>query len=141
MKFDEFKINDNFQTKKISLNKDQIINYATQYDPQYFHINESEANEGPFGSLIASGFQTLSIIWAEWIKMDVLGKECLGGVGAEISWTKPVKPNDELSGEFTVLSKKESSSKKRGLITFGISISNQNEEVVLKGKTDIYILA
>lgn len=140
MKFNEFNIGNSFETKKILLTKDQIINFATQFDPQYFHVNEEEARESPFGTLIASGFHTLSVVWAEWIKMDILGKECLGGVGAEISWTKPVKPNDELSGEFTVLSKKESSSKKRGLVTFGISISNQDEEVVLKGKTDIYIL-
>lgn len=140
MKFNELNIGDSFKTKKILMTKDQIINFATQYDPQYFHVNEEEASESPYGSLIASGFHTLGVVWAEWIKLNVLGKDCLGGLGAEISWTKPVKPNDELSGEFTVLTKKESSSKKRGLVTFGISISNQNEEVVLKGKTDIYIL-
>lgn len=139
MKFNEFNIGDSFKTKKILLSKEQIINFATQYDPQYFHVNESEAKESPYGSLIASGFHTLGVVWAEWIKMDVLGKECLGGVGAEINWTKPVKPNDELSGEFTVHSKEESASKKRGLITFEINISNQDEEVVLKGNTKIYL--
>lgn len=139
MKFKEFKVNDRFTTKKVIITKEQIINYATKYDPQYLHINEGVANDGPFGSLIASGFHTLGVIWAEWIKLDVLGEDCLGGTGIEVNWTKPVKPNDELLGEFTVLTKKESSSKKRGLVTFGISISNKEEEVVLKGKMNIYI--
>lgn len=73
--------------------------------------------------------------------MDILGKDYLGSVGAEINWTKPVKPNDKLSGEFTVHSKEESPKQKRELVTLELSISNQNEELVLKEKTKIYIAA
>lgn len=139
MKFNAFNVGDDFTTPKVTLTKQAIIEFAKQYDPQYFHTDEALAKESPYGSLIASGFQTLSVVWAEWIKMDILGKECLGGVGAELSWSKPVRPDDELVGEFTVHDKKESTDGKRGLIVFKINIYNQTKEVVLKGKTKIYL--
>ncbi len=139
MKFNAFNVGDDFTTPKVTLTKQAIIEFAKQYDPQYFHTDEALAKESPYGSLIASGFQTLSVVWAEWIKMDILGKECLGGVGAELNWSKPVRPGDELVGEFTVHDKKESTDGKRGLIVFKINIYNQTKEVVLKGKTKIYL--
>jgi len=139
MKFSEFNVGDTFTTQKVTLTKQDIIDFANQYDPQYFHINESAANKSPYGSIIASGFQTLSVVWAEWIKMDILGTDCLGGIGAEIKWTKPVKPNDQLYGKFTVIEKKASSDNLRGLVTFEIIISNQKQEVVLEGASKIYI--
>lgn len=139
MKFNAFKIGDRFTTKKVTLTKEEIIHFAKQYDPQYFHIDEAAAKSSPYGSLIASGFQTLSVVWSEWIKMDVLGIDCLGGTRADIKWIKPVKPGDELFGVFTVVAKKESSSKKRGLVTFEFNIFNQIEAIVLKGKTNIYL--
>lgn len=139
MKFNEFNVGDYFITPKVTLTQQAIIEFAKQYDPQYFHTDESLAKESPFGSLIASGFQTLSVVWAEWIKMDILGEDCLGGVGAELNWSKPVRPDDELIGEFTVHGKKASSDGKRGLIIFKINIYNQTKEAVLKGKTKIYL--
>ncbi|MDC3411877.1 MaoC family dehydratase N-terminal domain-containing protein [Aquibacillus sp. 3ASR75-11] len=140
MKFHKLSIGDAFTTQKVTLTKEDILSYAEKYDPQYFHVDEIAAAASPFGSLIASGFQTLSVVWAEFIKMDVLGKDCLGGLGAkEIKWRAPVKPGDQLSGTYAIENKQELSDGKRGIVTFGISIRNQEEKEVLSGKTDILI--
>lgn len=139
MKFAAFNLGDTFQTEKVLVTKEDILRFATEYDPQYFHVDEEEAKESPYGSLIASGFHTLALVWAEWIKMDVLGRECLGGIGAEIKWTAPVRANDQLTGVITVIDKKEVSTGDRGLLTIEIIITNQQEEKVLVGKSKVFV--
>lgn len=141
MKFDAFSIGQDFFTEVVTITKEDIIEFGKKYDPQYFHINEQAASEGPFQSLIASGFHTLAVVWAEWIKMDVLGADCLGGVGADkIRWKKPVRANDQLLGQFTVVEKKKTSDGKKGFITIEVTITNQQEEEVLTCSTTVYIL-
>src|SRR5699024_9988074 len=128
MKFDSFKIGEKYETAKIKLTKEDILQFGRQYDPQYFHVDEQAAKASPYGSLIASGFQTLAIIWAEWIKLDVLGHDCLGGISANIKWTAPVSPGDELLAIIIVADKKKTSTGDRGLITLEINIHNQKNE-------------
>lgn len=141
MKYDAFSIGQAFFTEPVTVTREDIEEFGTKYDPQYFHVNERAAEEGPFGSLIASGFHTLAVVWSEWIKMDILGTDCLGGIGADqIRWKKPVRPDDQLSGRFTVVAKKKVSDGKRGVLKVEIVIKNQKEEEVLTCNTTVYTL-
>lgn len=139
MKFSEFTVGDTFTTDKVMITEEEIIQFAKRYDPQYFHVDKSAAEASPYGSLIASGFQTVSVIWAEWIKMDILSTDCLGGINAQIEWSKPVRPNDELYGVITIVHKEESRGGNRGLVTFGMDIFNQEDTCVSKCKTSIFV--
>jgi acyl dehydratase len=142
MKFDAFSIGQTFETKPVTVTKEDIIAFGEKYDPQYFHINEREAEASPYGTLIASGFHTLAVVLAEWISMDVLGRDCLGGTGADkIRWTKPVRPDDQLSGQFTIANKKKVSDGTRGLLTIEIIIKNQKNQDVLTCKTNGFVAA
>lgn len=139
MKFSEFTLGDTFTTNKVVITEEEIIQFAKLYDPQYFHVDKSAAEGSPYGSLIASGFQTVSVIWAEWIKMDILSTDCLGGINAQIEWSRPVMPNDELYGKITIVNKEESQGGNRGLVTFSIEIFNQEDMCVSKCKTSIFV--
>jgi acyl dehydratase len=46
--------------RDLSFTKMEIIEFATQYDPQPFHIDESAADESIFGGLVASSLHTIS---------------------------------------------------------------------------------
>lgn len=141
VKFDEFSIGREFFTEAVTITKEDIIEFGAKYDPQYFHIDENKAEAGPYGSLIASGFHTLAVVWAEWIKMDILATDCLGGIGADkIRWIKPVRADDRLSGRFTVVGRKKTSDGKKGFVTIDIRITNHREEEVLTCSTTVYIL-
>lgn len=139
MKFSEFSIGDTFTTNKVVMTEEEIIQFAKLYDPQYFHLDKEAAAASPYRSLIASGFQTVSVIWAEWIKMDILSTDCLGGINAQIEWSKPVMPNDELYGKITIVNKEVSQGGNRGLVTFGIDIFNQEDTCVSKCTTRIFV--
>lgn len=138
MKFGEFAMNDVFITEPITVRKEEMIEYAKKYDPQYLHLDEDAAKEGPFGSLIASGFFTMNVVWAEFIHMNILGREVLGGLGAEdIKWLKPVKPDDKLVGEYKVMDKRLLSDQQRGIVSFNTNIKNQDHVQVMTFTFDV----
>ena len=41
------------------MTKEEIIAFATQFDPQPFHIDEDAAKKSIYGGLIASGWHTV----------------------------------------------------------------------------------
>jgi len=47
----------------------EILEFAGQWDPQVFHVDESAAEEGYFGTIIASGVHTVAI----YQRLAVLG--------------------------------------------------------------------
>ena len=132
MNFDEFSIGDSFSTEAIAMTKQEIIDFTAKSYHQYFHIDEEMAKSTPFGGLIASGFHTLSAIWAAWIRLDIIGSDSIAGLEMEhVKWKLPVSVDDELIGKFTVSKKRKLSDGKRGLMTWDVTITNQKAEEVL----------
>lgn len=142
MKFHELTIGQKFITKPINMTQQEIVEFAEKFDPQYFHVDEDQAKESPFGTMIASGFHSIGAVWAEWIRMDILGKDCLGGLGMDdIRWTKPVLPGDQLIGEIVIEDKRLLSDEKRGIVTLGFTVKNQDEITVLTFSTKPLVAA
>lgn len=142
MKFSKFNLDDCFITDPILVKREDMLDYAEKYDPQYFHVDETAADRGPFGVLIASGFFTMSIVWAKFIRMNILGKECLGGLGADdITWIKPVVENDRLIGEYKVVDKRMLADKERGVLKFSTTIKNQEHVTVMTFEFTVLIAA
>ncbi len=48
------------------IERDELINFARIYDPQYFHADPSTAGESFFGDIIASGIHVMAI----WRQLD-----------------------------------------------------------------------
>ena len=59
--FEDFAVGDVVETRGVAVTNSQILDFALVYDPQPFHIDVEAAANGPFGGLIASGFQTLGL--------------------------------------------------------------------------------
>src|SRR3954466_8219932 len=59
--FEDFLIGERIETSGITLTEAQIIDFALVYAPQPIHVDPVAASKGPFGGLIASGFQTLAL--------------------------------------------------------------------------------
>ncbi|MER0483933.1 MaoC family dehydratase [Streptomyces sp. Edi2] len=96
----------------------QIVEFAKEYDPQFFHVDPVAAADGPFGGLIASGWQTAALMMRLFARHYLSSVASLGGPGAdELRWLRPVRPGDVLTLRVTVLEAKASSSKPdRGLV-------------------------
>ena len=112
MFFEDFEIGLVFNTGSKKITKDEIISFAKNYDPQYFHVDENKAKNGPFGTLVSSGFMTLGVSFTQFFETGVVKDTGMGAWGIdELRWTFPVYPNDELKSEVKVIEKKLSSNK------------------------------
>ena len=101
-----------------TLTERQIICFAEEYDPQFFHVDPAAAADGPFGGLIASGWQTAALMMRLFVQHYLSSAASLGGPGVdELRWLRPVRPDDVLTLRVTVLDATASRSKPdRGLV-------------------------
>lgn len=116
-----------------TIDEAQIIDFAVQYDPQPFHVDPEAAAKGPFGGLIASGWQTTSLMMRNVVEHFVSPESGLGAAGTdEIRWPRPVRPGDTLRVSATVLEARRSQSKPdRGIIRSRMELTNQDGEIAM----------
>ena len=133
MFFEDFEIGLILKTESKKITKEEIISFAKKYDPQDFHIDESKAKNGPFGTLVSSGFMTLGVSFTQFFETGVVKDTGMGAWGIdELRWTYPVYPDDELKSEVKVLEKKRSSKNpKKGTVRTLNTVTNQNNKVVM----------
>ena len=116
-----------------TLGKEEIVEFARRFDPQYFHVDERAAEDSPYGGLIASGWQTVGICMRLICDAYLLQAASLGSPGVnEVRWTKPVRPGDRLRMKMTVLEAKISRSKPdRGTVLHRWEVYNQHGDMVM----------
>jgi acyl dehydratase len=91
----------------ISPSREDIIAFASQFDPQPFHLDDAAGAASVFGGLCASGWHTCSMAMRLMVTNFLQQTSSLGSPGLEnIQWKKPVYPNDTLRLQTTVLETK-----------------------------------
>lgn len=85
--------------------QEEIVDYATRWDPQYFHVDPDAAAHSDYGGLIASGVHTTAVfqrltVEGLYSRYDVVA----GRVIRECRFLRPVRPGDELSASVVVAS-------------------------------------
>ncbi|GLO65695.1 MULTISPECIES: MaoC family dehydratase [Oceanobacillus] len=134
MKFDELSVGQVFTTKSLKVSKEDITKFASEFDPQYMHLDEKKAKEGMFNGIIASGMHTLALSFKLWVEEEVYGQDIIAGLQMNnIKFIKPVFPNDKLYAvveitELRVLKKKQ------GILTVLLKTFNEDGEKVLQGE-------
>lgn len=110
-----------------------IVNFAKQFDPQFFHTDAEAAKDSSFGALCASGWHTTSLCMRMMCDAYLLDAASLGSPGVdELRWTKPVFVNDTLSLKMTVLEQRPSKSKPtQGSVLAKWEVFNQKGEQVM----------
>ena len=126
-----------------SIGEPEIIAFAEEYDPQPFHIDPVGAAEGPFGGLIASGWQTTSMMMRLLVEHFISPETSLGAAGVdEIRWPRPVRPGDTLRVRVTVLEARRSNSKPgRGIVRSLAEATNQHGGAVMRLTAINFVLA
>jgi len=131
--FEDFPVGDVRESAPRLVTREEMLAFASEYDPQPFHLDEGAAKGTIYGGLIASGWLTVAIMMR--LLWDTLLKDAvsLGSPGAdEIRWLKPVRPGDTLRARFTVVEAIPSRSKPdRGVLRTFTEILNQHGEIVM----------
>ena len=133
MYFDDLPKGFTYETGARTLTEEDILGFARQYDPQYFHTDPEAAKDSPYGGLIASGFQTLLTAFNLNLAANVWNEASMGSPGMEeLRWIRPVRPGDTLRVKIEVTGSMPSESRPdRGRTAFRHHVLNQNDEVVM----------
>ncbi len=111
----------------------EIIAFASDFDPQPFHIDPAAAERSIFGGIIASGWHTCALTMRLLVDAFLSQAASMGSPGVEqIRWLRPVRPGDTLTARIRVLEKRPSQSKPdRGSIKSLTEVTNQADELVM----------
>lgn len=127
----ELTVGDKFKSPTYTVTKEEIINFAKKYDPQYFHVDEEAAKDSLFGELVSSGWLTTNLTMHLWTKVLEIEH---GVIGMTVSntWHKPLKPNDTIHiiTELKEKSPSKSDSNKIKMI-FEVRTFNQDGDVIM----------
>ncbi len=117
----------------LSPTAEEIVAFATQFDPQPFHLSEEGGKASVFGGLCASGWHTCSLAMRLMVTNFLHQSSSLGSPGLEnIRWLKPVFPGDTLSLRQRVLEKRPMSKRPDvGLLRTQWEMFNQHGDQVL----------
>jgi acyl dehydratase len=131
--FEDFNVGDVAEVGPVTVSEDEIVAFATEFDPQPFHVDPEAAKSSPFGGLIASGWHTTALFMGMFVRAILLDSASLGSPGVEeLRWTAPVRPGDTLTGRSTVTDAQPSKSNAgRGTVFTTNEVFNQNGELVL----------
>jgi acyl dehydratase len=130
--FEDYVQGAKFEYGPISVDESEIVAFAKRYDPQTMHVDPQAAARGPFKGLIASGWQTVSLMMRLFVDHYLSAVASLGSPGVdEVRWLRPVRPGDQLMLRVSVLETKPSRSKPdRGMVVSLLEVVNQSGDVV-----------
>ena len=113
--------------------REAVIAFASQFDPQPFHLDEEAAKQSLFGKLSASGWHTCAMMMRMTCDAVLLNSTSLGSPGMDnVRWHKPVFPGDVLGVRLTTLDARPMASRPGvGLVLSKWEVLNQHREVVL----------
>lgn len=130
---DDLKPGQRFTTGSATVSEAEIIAFARQFDPQYYHVDPQAAKQSAFGGLIASGFHTLSLSMRLFFDLKLWPESVIASPGMdEVKWLKPMRPGDTISAAAEVVEVRPSASKPdRGVVIMDHPCWNQNGETIL----------
>ncbi len=131
--FEDFKVGDSVEIGSRTVTEEEIIAFATQFDPQPFHVDPEAAAQSIFGGIIASGWHTCSMMMRLMVDGFLNNSSSMGSPGVDqLRWLKPVRAGDTLTLNLVTLESTPSSSKPdRGVVVSEWRATNQHGELVL----------
>jgi acyl dehydratase len=118
---------------QMPVSREAVLEFARQFDPQPFHLDDEAAAGSLFGRLSASGWHTCAMAMRMMCDDYLLDSASLGSPGIDqLKWLKPVCPGDTLSMRLTVLEARVMNSRPGvGLVRSRWEVLNQLDEPVL----------
>ncbi|WP_313620272.1 MaoC family dehydratase [Achromobacter sp.] len=129
---EDLSVGDVFVSKTHALDAAQIIAFASQFDPQPFHLDADAARDTLFQGLAASGWHTAALTMKLLVESFPVARGVIGA-GADIAWPQPTRPDDVVKATSTVLAITPSRSKPdRAIVVVETITSNQRDETLQK---------
>ena len=138
--FEDLQLHQIYQSRKYPLIETDIIEFASQWDPQPFHLDPELAKNTKLGGLCASGIHLIAICG------KLMGEKkskvaFVASAGFEkVQFLAPARPGDNLVMEVETTAKRESKSDPNsGIIKTSTRLLNQQGEVVLAMEANLLV--
>jgi acyl dehydratase len=128
---EDLHVGQQFTSGSYLMEKARIQEFAAEFDPQRFHLDESAAGQSIFQGLAASGWHTAAATMHLMVTGGLPLANGIIGLGGEVAWPRPTRPGDTLRVECEILAISPSRSKpNQGIVTVRCTTFNQNREPV-----------
>lgn len=138
--YEDFEIGERRQVGSICVTREEIIEFATRFDPQPFHIDEDAAKASIFGGLTGSSCHTFALV--SLIHSRTPDEIALvANLGSkELLFPSPLRPDDEITLESECTELRASKSRPEiGIVTTRALLTNQREEMVMEMSTTFMV--
>lgn len=130
--WEEVEIGETTRSRDMVVDADEMIAFATRYDPQFFHTDPETAKRSLFGGLIGSGLYTAAL-WR------ILDHEVNGDIAFvcgvawdNVKWRRPIRAGDVIHATSRCIMKRPSEKRPGvGVVTLHHEVIRQDGEVVL----------
>ncbi|WP_245881106.1 MaoC family dehydratase [Thalassospira marina] len=136
---DDLFVGQRFKSGTHSLDAAQIMVFARQFDPQYFHLDDVQAKTSLFGGLAASGWHTAALTMRMIVDSTPFPAGVIG-TNANVKWPMPTRPGDVLHVESEIMSITPSQSRPdRGRLVMKSLTLNDRGDVVQELEATILV--
>jgi acyl dehydratase len=110
--FEDFKVGTVSEYGPRLVTREEIVAFATEFDPQPMHLDETAGSATMLGSLAASGWHTCCLMMRMMVDGFVGASSSLGAPGVdEVRWLLPLRPGTQIRVRTTVLDTRASNSR------------------------------
>ncbi len=138
--FEDFTVGNETRFDEYEVSREEVVEFASRWDPQPFHIDEAFARKTVFGGLTASTCHTFAIcsLLASRHPDKIRHVAALGM--DDMRMPNPVRPGDRLSMVSECVDRRESNSNPRvGIVTTRSNMVNQDGLTVLTMKASFMV--
>ncbi len=127
-------------TRKVTA--EEIMAFASEFDPQPMHLDEAAGKASILGGLSASGWHTCAMFMRLLCDGMLLDSTCQGAPGIDyVKWKHPVLAGDKLTARLKIIATRISRSRPAlGLVTLHSEMLNQHGVSVFEQENTIMFL-
>lgn len=139
--FEDFEPGRVFDLGPVTVTAQEIVEFASAFDPQPMHLDEEAGRASMLGGLAASGWHTCALLHRMLCDAIVIRAASEGGPGMDVvEWKRAVLAGDTLTGTCTVLDRRVSGSRPGlGIVNIENSLLNQRDELVCLARQPVFI--
>lgn len=141
--WEDFEVGVTISLGSRTVTAEEIVEFASEFDPQPMHLDEAAGKASLLGDLGASGWHVCSIAMRMMYDAYLSKSSSQGAPGVDyVKWRKPVLAGDTLAGQTTVLEKRLSRSRPGlGFVTVEHRLRNQHGDIVTEMRnTGMFLL-
>jgi acyl dehydratase len=131
--FEDLAVGEVVDLGKTTITKEMIFEFAREFDPFPFHLDEAAAKASLLGGLASSGFQTGALSLRMLVDSFLSKVASAGGLGfQDLKWKNPVMVDDTIGGTVTIAELRRSRHHPEwGIVKLDFDVRNQKDQPVL----------